>query len=126
MKKSTFLEHVETEATHIRENATNEEINKLDFDYLDPEHVEHCIYGQMTGKCDSERARELTPKSFRSTPALGYKESFTKWDKFRRQPTRSFGKFVGFTHLEVYIMLKGAKTEELLKYIKGVNKTFKA
>ena len=50
---------VEKEARLLKENATVEELSKLNFDTLDADHRGHCIYGQMTGNCDSYRSLEL-------------------------------------------------------------------
>lgn len=47
------------EAENLKQYATPEEINLLSIDNLDPNDVSRCIYGQMTGHCDSERAEEL-------------------------------------------------------------------
>lgn len=51
-----------TEAKLLRENATKDELNKLNFIRLDPESKTQCIYGQMTGLCHSVRANELIYK----------------------------------------------------------------
>jgi hypothetical protein len=47
------------EATNLKANATPEELAKLDFSTLNVDTQDKCIYGQMTGKCYSERATEL-------------------------------------------------------------------
>ena len=50
---------VKEEARNLRIHATKDERMKLDFETFDPEHSRRCIYGQMAGDCDSERAIEL-------------------------------------------------------------------
>lgn len=50
---------VEAEARALRNHATQDEIDMLDFDELDPLDPDQCIYGQMTGNCYSDRAKEL-------------------------------------------------------------------
>lgn len=52
-------ELVKKEAKKLREFATKDELNKLDFIILDSTSTENCIYGQMTGSCYSSRASEL-------------------------------------------------------------------
>lgn len=51
------------EAKALRKHATEAEISNLDFNSLKPDTVKECIYGQMTGHCFSERAKELIEKS---------------------------------------------------------------
>lgn len=53
---------VKEEARKLRENATPEELSKLDFQTLDYDNISMCIYGQMTGNCLSDRANELVIK----------------------------------------------------------------
>ncbi len=53
---------VRKEATLLKINATKEEINALDFTTLNPNHKNHCIYGQMTGNCYNSRAIWLIEK----------------------------------------------------------------
>ena len=62
MERKEFIAEVRKELKHIKANATKEEIDKLDIIDLDPSSAAHCIYGQMTGQCDSTRACELSSK----------------------------------------------------------------
>ena len=55
----TINELVIAEATNLKKNATVEELENLNFDKLQTDHSELCIYGQMTGVCISERAIDL-------------------------------------------------------------------
>ena len=50
------------EALNIKENATSEEIAKLDEDKVNGEDQRKCIYGLMTGHCNTDRAIELIKK----------------------------------------------------------------
>ena len=63
MKKSEFLADVRHEVEMLKKNATEKELGKLDFEDLDPHNAKLCIYGQMTGRCSSERAKILMDKS---------------------------------------------------------------
>lgn len=47
----------------LRKLLTQEEKSKLNFSYLDYDSKERCIYGQTTGNCNSERAKELIKKA---------------------------------------------------------------
>lgn len=53
---------IKQEADNIRKFATKEEISRLNFRDLIPVHSESCIYGLMTGDCNSKRATELIEK----------------------------------------------------------------
>lgn len=50
------------EATKLKQFATPEELNNLDYEYLDGNSHWQCIYGQMTEDCRSNRAYELIQK----------------------------------------------------------------
>lgn len=57
MNKEIFLKQVITELKHIKRHATPEELNKLSFITFNKNNPCKCIYGQMTGNCDSTRAQ---------------------------------------------------------------------
>ncbi len=63
MKKSEFLKDVLHEINMLKTNATKTELERLDFDDFSPSRRDGCIYGQMTGNCNSKRAKELMDKS---------------------------------------------------------------
>lgn len=116
MKKSRFLKEVMDEIQNIKDKATKEEISNLDFDRLDIMHNLKCIYGQMTGSCHSERAREITPKEYPSVASSRNEESFTtlkKEDTFNKKAHKRF------TALEVYITIKNANNKGVIAYLKG-------
>ena len=52
-------EQVKEEALHLRQNATEQELAKLNYYELRAADPSSCIYGQMTGWSDSKRAKEL-------------------------------------------------------------------
>lgn len=60
--KKQFIEDVKKEARALKENATKEETSRLDFDDLDPNSPTRCVYGQMTGSCQNDRAVDLIKK----------------------------------------------------------------
>jgi hypothetical protein len=129
MKLLEFLRMVRVEATHIRDNATKEEKSRLDFDELKPKTISNCIYGQMTGFCESKRAIELYPKSLYWIREFDYSNSDYNLHEalYRIEKTllRGFNLDTSYTPLEMYAITKGANNEGLIKYIKGINKTLK-
>ncbi len=111
-----------TEANHLRGHATDEEKSKLNFDSLEPDLASKCIYGQMTGCCESERANDLYLKRFddrctRGKTGLYSFSSLFKNDNFLDREI--------LTPIEVYITLKGSKNKKLIQYIKGEINVFK-
>lgn len=56
MRKDILKKRVKEEAKKLRKLATKEELRKLSFDDLNPSVSEECIYGQMTGHCNSKRS----------------------------------------------------------------------
>lgn len=131
--KEQFFADVSAEAKALRLHATKEEINKLDFDYLDPHSASRCIYGQMTGNCISPRAVELIRKCCRSffkipVSGLPVDEGFSAVSKYvDTEPVVDFvedrkrGTFwmSYYSSMEIYIMLPEGKNENLIAYLRG-------
>ena len=63
MRDKLMKELVVEEATNLRKNAKQSELNKLNFDNLHSTDQQLCIYGQMTGTCFSDRTTELIQTS---------------------------------------------------------------
>jgi hypothetical protein len=125
MNVSKFLKMVRVEATHLRDNATKEEKAKLNFDSINAHSADSCIYGQMTGLCNSDRAKHLYPKilnvGFLSNDSVQYAADTS----YVRKASDFYWKLFFYTPIEVYIGAKGSNLDGLIKYIKGTNKTLK-
>ena len=101
---------VQHELYTIKTNATIQEINKLNFNEFSHNRPAYCIYGQMTGKCDSERAKELYQKMFDDVP----------YDEYVPYSKQSFKKGKEFTPLEKYLyMVHSSKHKEIIQYLKN-------
>lgn len=112
--KEEFLKNVIKEIENIKEKATYEEKENLDFSNFEFDNASKCIYGQMTGDCDSARAVELTPKKH-SDIILG--QGF-KSQEFGGTSEKYF------TDLEMYLFISNDKThEKIINYIKGFSET---
>lgn len=59
MTNDDFMKSVMDELQNIKNNATQEEISKLNLYEFNPTISDGCIYGQLTGNCFSRRSREL-------------------------------------------------------------------
>lgn len=109
MKAEDFLLEVIKEVEHLRDNATQDEKDRLNFDSFDFTNSNRCIYGLMTGHCSSERAKELYPKNIRGLNLHCDIENGTN-----------------FTCLERYLFIvatsdyrKSKMHENIIDYIKG-------
>lgn len=141
--KTQFLADVMHEINTLRTIATEKEIANLDFDSLNPIKTDTCIYGQLTGRCDSERAKELMDKACIRVMNLnaGVEDFFKEGDFLKEESRHTFSKISALVNgenkgqswvnnwtrrnykylsvLESYILLKGAKNKQVLEYIKG-------
>lgn len=119
MTEESLLELVAQEAAAIRKHAIKSELDQLDFNELDPEAADSCIYGQMTGNCFNTRAKELL--TLCAVPFSGsiiylspvgdrafYEDMYLTRD---------------FSALEYYITQPYAKNAELIAYLKGETDT---
>ena len=57
-----LIKLVTSEAKALKAKSTQDERNRLDFDTFNPETRNGCIFGQMTGDCNSDRANALILK----------------------------------------------------------------
>lgn len=133
-----FLEDVKKEARALRENATKEEIGLLDREEFDPSDLNNCIYGQMTGDCQSERAAELIhlccPRYFENNQNIVYEsiegplsetnvEKIAGIDSAAELRDCRTGWLTYLSAVEAYIMTPEANTEGLISYLKGESDT---
>lgn len=87
ISREDFIKSVRKEIHHLKKNATKEELSRLDFDKLNTHNACKCIYGQMTGYCESSRAMQLYPKiygdlSYKYISKDSLNESFTPLEIF--------------------------------------------
>jgi len=129
MTKAEFLKDVEHEVEMLKKHATKEELNRLDFVNLDPADGMCCIYGQATGHCRSNRAQDLILKCCKRVVAFDGDipgEPFSQSIKPFINGAPSLSNIDSCHHIssiESYIMLKGAKNQNIIKYLKGETKT---
>lgn len=116
-KKQMFLQEVKQELDTIKEKATKTEIGNLNFDRFNHNSVSNCIYGQMTGDCDSPRAKELYPKKYDDV----WDESIAVVGEINRSfKSQSMREGTYLTALEKYLyMTTRNKHNEVIKYLKG-------
>lgn len=127
-----FPKLVIEEAKALKEHATPEEINRLDFNRLNPESKFSCIYGQMTGDCFSGRAIDLITKSAKRVYVKNNKEWTSRlYEKAKLNgkpiPEERTGKETWwYSPIEIFISKKNdALNEKLIQFLKGEIKELK-
>jgi hypothetical protein len=144
MKKADFLNAVKHEVETLKELATENELKRLNFRKFNHDHHDACIYGQMTGSCGSKRAKVLMDKACvivtKDACVISFENrTFKEVKKHINGANTGQGwnddggsmlHFVSrnYSHLsalEAYICMKNAKTENIIKYLKGETDTLK-
>ena len=127
MEKKEFLAAVEKEIISIKENATTEEIEKLNFIHLDPLHPTSCIYGQMTGDCENLRSKDLMGKGctlvfdsltfdcFEDLILCAHSRESNNSDDW----SSKFRNAYYFSALETYIALGDSNNKNVIAFLKG-------
>jgi len=105
-------ELVVKEATNLKENATSEELARLDFETLNPRYYDHCIYGQMTGSCFSYRSLDLLKQCAVPYSDFTYRKVEPEY-LFADNGSRSF------SPIEFYIDQTDAQNDTLIDFLKG-------
>ncbi len=129
LTQKQFLLDVRTEVEALKKHATKDEIGNLNFSYFDPESQYGCIYGQMTGRCTSARAKELMDLSCVRV-AVGDSLAYSKKDlpdilkKINGQYNgqmwnQGFRNFEYLSMIETYILLADSKPKNIIAYLKG-------
>lgn len=105
--KEDLLPLVEKEVELIKSNFTEEEINRLVNAHIDPNMADKCIYGTMTGDCNSERVIKFIENNITTVVKVGEVRGYKIGDKYDPE-IRSY---YFMTPLEDYIY-DDSKTEE--------------
>lgn len=122
IKKETLKKLAYIEANNLRNKITNSEKFKLDSKTIIARFKTNCIYGQITGNCDSVRSIELMNQCTATTVTGfgGDKVLYKEKILLARRKT-----ILQMTPLEVYILNCGEseinKLVELIKAGKDVN-----
>lgn len=129
-----FPKLVIEEAKNLKKFATQEELNKLDFNQLDSDNRFKCIYGSLTGECSNIRSLELIEKCakrvYHSPGKGGPKDSKKLNGKPSKLENRYVGNYTYFSPIEVFIdrvQNSGDLTmnKKLVEFLKGERKILK-
>lgn len=121
-------EDVRKEAVALKQNATKEELRKLDFVTLNSRFIDQCIYGQMCELCRTPRAIELIKSCCVKyvKNEVFFPGSGIEWNKVIKNPNQVAGMEAGLTYIsaiEAYIMLPEARNANLIAYLRGETET---
>lgn len=120
MEKEKLKSLAYEEILNLKKFAEKEEIENMNFYQLKVAHSDKCIYGQMTGSCESLRAIQLlkkcaVPVSDRSLDAT--------MDNELNAVYFSIGAMGGnrkyYSALEVWIFKYNKSNEDIIKFLKG-------
>lgn len=107
------------EINKIKTHFTKEEINKLDFNTLCGDCTDKCIYGQMTGNCNTPRAVEFIKNL--DVVIKGSNDDIKPGENFDENQRD----LLFLSPLEEYIYNRGYTVREIDKRINKVKKQFK-
>lgn len=132
-KSKSFQKALVTEVTNLKKHATKAEIRKLAKTKINSTNRFKCIYGTMTGNCNSTRAHELIKLCCSKVLNLVERHRFNsakmsgKPDISKRQSV--FGRLKWITPIERYIISEESTNKEnvakVVDYLKGKTEEFK-
>jgi len=127
-RKLLMQKLVKEEATNLLKYAKKKELNKLDFNRLDSDSKEDCIYGQMCTHCHELRVIELIEKcASRVYKKISCSNTLVK-NKINGSPKEE-DRDDYWSPIEVFIFSKtnqnNGNNKMLVDYLKGERKTLK-
>lgn len=126
--KYQFIEDVKKEIISLRKHATPEETHRLSLEEINPTTRYKCIYGLMTGSCQSPRAIKLISKCCKryvdtsspmDIPEKGFKCIAANINGTKPKVQRTAVWLSYLSSLEAYSCLRSAKIKNVVKYLKG-------
>ena len=128
-RKLLMQKLVKEEATNLLKYAKKKELNNLNFENLDSNDKEKCIYGQITGDCFNNRASILVVKCASRVYVYDEeKEDILKNNRINGKPKLEERNRY-FSPIEVFIYnktnQKNGNNKMLVDYLKGERKTLK-
>lgn len=127
-KNKKLFELVIKEATDLKKYATKKQLSRLNIKTLNPDHTDLCIYGQMTGNCNSPEAQELILRCCERV------YSTKNLDSYLIEKARLSGKPVIVTTtriyrymspIEIFISRYPKYNDELIQFLKGKREELK-
>lgn len=107
------------EATYLRENTTQQEKDRLEVFDFNPRSSRYCIYGQLTGNCNSNRAALLYDGSGIGVVFYGMLGTDSTKSTLNTVEIVKEKQVDHFSPIETYIGKYNNDGKEILRYIKG-------
>lgn len=143
MKRADFLTLVLASVNFLKDNTTSKEKAKLG-KITNPFNPNKCILGQMTGNSETKRAKELLSNIFYCDKKVVnelekkgvklYDVNFNSFGGGSPNVTENYLKAIviepnentleATAPFELFILMDGANTDDLVAYIKGEKETF--
>ena len=147
IKKTEFLQAVKAEVRAIKLHATTDEIGKL-LSEFNGENQTGCVYGQLTGSCESSRAKELMELSCQRVVATELnskrrlrfvssfftnavsRKTFTALKDFVRpagtdlkmwDEEDGYRNYDYLSALETYILMNNSNHRSIINYLRGTS-----
>ncbi len=126
----TLKELARIEVENIKQHATKKEISKLNIETFDPNDHGECIYGQMTGSCNSKRAMNLIIECCNKVLSTeGMDENILDRCILNGEPRKleDFNDRIDYYVSPVESLIYRQKTAgpKIIKYLKGETETLK-
>ncbi len=123
--KELFLV-VRQEANNLLKYATSDELSKLNFKRLDASRRDECIYGQMTGHCDSRRSMELMELS---AERVFYAANTPAESNELNGSPKDLPRYHYWSPIEVFISkrenMNNGNNAQLVSFLRGKRKTLR-
>lgn len=124
-KLKNLVALVRAEAKNLIKNSTPYERDKLEFADLNTRSSMYCVYGQMTGDCHNDRARELIVASCERVYRRINDANAGIVGNLNGKPTKE-DRYRYWSPIEIFIDIPENKingnNERLIKYLKGETK----
>lgn len=115
------------EVKRIKKHATKKQINLLNEYFFNPKSVNECIYGQMTGHCESIAAKKLIAKCCDKVIDTRNVSDILKGGKLNGKPDKNVPANSRILHyispVESYIVRRKRAGKKIIKFLKGETKT---
>ncbi len=105
------------EAKNLRKFAYPEELENLHLHILDPDSIQNCVYGQMTGNCFSSRAKKLIEECCERVYNIGSPDNMLESATLNGSPKGRFRKEY-WSPIEVFIYKNRKNKNILAKLVK--------
>ena len=120
--KAEFMKLVLFEIEGLKTHATQEQKDALDLSRLNPQSSFTCIYGQMTGNCNSDAAFVLAKKCGIEITINGpTDDSELDIPNLQRLAMKEPKKYMYFTPMEMYIYTRPNDAARIAIYIKDLS-----